>query len=93
MTEPIGPQYGLEPRREPGEFIPPIESRSLVSEEDYRTGSEFSGVMGLIQPPPHTPTATERLHMMYALDPMDDGVTHPDSVAAPETDGNFNSEY
>lgn len=90
MTEPVGPEYGLEPRRpelfEP--IIPPLTSRNLVSEEDYRTGSEFGGVGGLIQPPPHVPKASERLHMIYAIDPQDDG-TRPDSVLPPELDGNF----
>lgn len=92
MTEPVGPEYGLEPRLDHTDVILPINSRSLVSEEDYRDGSEFGGVAGLIQPAPHTPTATERLSMIYAIDPIDDG-TRSDSVAAPELDGNFNSEY
>lgn len=90
MTEPVGNQYGLDPRRpelfEP--FVPSINSRDLVSEEDYRTGSEFGGVGGLIQPAPHVPTAGERLSMIYAIDPTDDG-TRPDSVVAPELDGSF----
>lgn len=92
MTEPVGPEYGLEPRLDRTPVIPPIDSRDLVSTEDYWTGSEFGGVAGLIQPAPHNPTASERLSQIYAIDPMDDG-THPDSVAVPELDGNFNSEY
>jgi len=83
MTEPVGKQYGLDPRRTVREEPPPIDSRSLVSEEDYRDGSEFGGVGGLIQPPPHNPTASERLSMIYAIDPTDDG-TRPDSVLPPE---------
>jgi hypothetical protein len=92
MTEPVGPEYGLEPRLDRSPVIPPIDSWSPVSEQDYREGSEFGGVAGLIQPTPHSPNASERLMMIYAIDPQDDG-THPDSVAMPELDGNFNSEY
>ena len=88
MSEPVGPQYGLEPRRDHTPIVPPISSRSLVSEEDYRDGSEFGGVGGLIQPAPHVPTASERLHQVYAIDPTDDG-TRSDSVLAPELEGNF----
>lgn len=88
MTEPVGPEYGLEPRINRSTTLPSIDSRDLVSTEDYRNGSEFGGVGGLIQPPPHVPTASERLHMIYAIDPEDDG-TRPDSVIAPELDGNF----
>lgn len=83
MTEPVGPEYGLEPRLDHTIPLPPIDSRDLVSDEDYRRGSEFGGVAGLIQPAPHTPTASERLHMVYAIDPMDDG-TRSDSVVPPE---------
>lgn len=90
MTEPVGPQYGLDPIR-PGRIDPPpFTSRELVSEEDYRTGSEFGGVGGLIQPPPHNPTASERLHMLYAIDPTDPGDgSRPGSVAPPELEGDF----
>jgi len=83
MSQPVGPEYGLEPRRVVTDELPPINSRDLVSDEDYRTGSEFGGVGGLIQPPPHVPTESERLHMIYAIDPMDDG-SRPDSVLPPE---------
>lgn len=83
MSQPVGPEYGLEPRREVTQPLPPIDSRDLVSTEDYRTGTEFGGVGGLIQPPPHVPTASERLSMIYAIDPMDDG-SRPDSVLPPE---------
>ena len=88
MTEPVGPEYELEPRLDHTLLVPPIDSRDLVSTEDHRTGSEFGGVSGLIQPPPHVPTASERLTMIYALDPMDDG-THPNSVLPPELEGDF----
>jgi hypothetical protein len=92
MTEPlpppVGPEFGLEPIQDRTRIVPPITSYDLVSTEDYRTGSEFSGVGGMIQPSPHVPTAGERLHMVYAIDPMDDG-TRADSVVAPELEGNF----
>lgn len=90
MSQPVGPEYGLEPRRPElyADVLPPITSWSPVSEEDYRTGSEFGGVAGLIQPEPHTPTSSERLSMVYAIDPTDDG-TRPDSVPAPELEGDF----
>lgn len=90
MSEPVGPQYGLEPLRpELHQTIPlPVNSRSLVSEESYRDGSEFGGVGGLIQPTPHVPTASERLMSIYAIDPTDDGL-QSGSVLPPELDGNF----
>lgn len=87
-TPPVGPDYGLEPRLDHTLTEPPIDSRSLVSTVDYRDGSEFGGVRGLIQPPPHVPTASERLSMLYAIDPCDDG-THTDSVAPPDLEGAF----
>lgn len=92
MTEPVGPQYGLEPRLDHTLVNPPVTSRSLLSDLGYADGSEFGGVAGLIQPAPHTPTASERLSMIYAIDPTDGGAEEG-SVPAPELDGNFNSEY
>jgi hypothetical protein len=88
MTQPVGPDYGLEPRLNHTPPVPTVDSRDLVSEYDYREGSEYGGVPGVIQPAPHVPTATERLRMIYALDPLDDG-TQVGSVAAPELDGLF----
>lgn len=89
MSEPVGPEYGLEPIRNTGEeVLPPIDSVNLTSTEDYRTGTEFGGVAGMIQPSPHVPTASERRMQIMHIDPMDDG-TRPDSVAAPELEGNF----
>lgn len=85
---PVGPEFGLEPRLDHILPIPPISSYDLVSEEDYRDGSEFGGVGGLIQPPPHVPTASERLLMVYAIDPTDDG-TRGDSVSPPDLTGDF----
>lgn len=67
-----------------------LDSRNPVSNEDPARGSEFGGVAGEIQPPPHVPTASERLRMIYAIDPLDDG-TRPDSVVAPELTGDFSS--
>lgn len=94
MTQPVGPEYGLEPLRPElhEKFTPTINSRELVSDVNYREGSEYGGVAGLIQPPPHVPNATERLHMIYAIDPTDDG-TLPGSIVPPELDGSFNSGY
>lgn len=93
MTQPLaGAEYGIEPLLDHTPVLPPIDSRDLVSKENYRDGSEFGGVSGLIQPTPHVPTSSERLMQIYAIDPMDDG-TRSDSVATPELDGNFNSEY
>lgn len=68
----------------------PISSRDLVSTDDPAGGSEFGGVGGVIQPPPHAPTSSERLSMIYAIDPTDDG-TRPDSVIAPELTGDFSN--
>lgn len=67
-----------------------INSQDLVSTEDPERGSEFGGVPGLIQPPPHNPSASERLSMIYAIDPLDDG-SRPDSVRPPELEGDFSS--
>lgn len=86
MSQPVGPEYGLEPRLQANESVPPITSWSPVSTEDYRDGTEFGGVSGLIQPEPHVPTGGEKLMMLYAIDPTDDG-TRPDSVVAPELEG------
>jgi hypothetical protein len=90
MSEPVGPQYGLEPLLDHTPIRVPVSSRDIVSQTSYREGSEFGGVDGLIQPAPHVPNSAERLHMIYAIDPLDDG-TFPESVLPPELDGNFNS--
>ena len=71
-------------------FPEEISSRSLVSTDDTAKGSEYGGVGGVVQPPPHNPTASERLSMIYAIDPLDDG-TRPDSVLPPELVGDFSS--
>ena len=89
MSQPVGPEYGLEPRQVFPALIVPIDSEELVSQTPYTIGTEFGGVDGLIQPPPHVPTASERLSMIYAIDPMDDG-TRGDSVLPPELEGEFN---
>jgi hypothetical protein len=67
-----------------------INSVDHVSTENPDLGSEYGGVGGIIQPPPHNPTASERLTMIYAIDPDDDG-TQADSVVAPEQVGDFSS--
>lgn len=71
-------------------FPQEIHSRDLVSKEDLARGSEFGGVGGIIQPPPHNPSASERLSMIYAIDPNDDG-SRANSVRAPEHQGDFSS--
>lgn len=93
MTEPLepstGPDYGLEPISDNTRIVPPIGSRDILTPTTtYREGSEYGGVPGLVQPPPHVPTASERLRQVYAISPEDDG-TRPDSVAAPELEGEF----
>lgn len=91
LPEPLaGAELGIDPI-DPSlhiRVLPPIRSKDIVSTEDYRDGSEFGGVDGRIQPPPHVPSASERLHMVYAIDPTDDG-TRKDSVVPPELDGLF----
>lgn len=90
MSQPIGSEYGIDPIRETPIKPPPFTSRNLVSEEDYRTGTEFGGVDGLIQPPPHLPDASERLSMIYAIDPQDPGDgSRENSIMAPDLEGNF----
>lgn len=89
MTQPVGPEYGLEPRIDHTLVTPPVTSRDiLLNEEDYRTGSEYGGVAGLVQPAPHVPTASERLSAIYAIDPTDGGA-EAGSVIPPELDGLF----
>lgn len=90
MTEPVGPQYGLEPRLDHTLVRPGVTSRDIVSTYAYDDpdAGEFSGVPGLIQPAPHTPMASERLSMIYAIDPTDTGAEEG-SILPPELDGNF----
>lgn len=94
MTEPVGPQYGLVPRKDHTPIRIPPTSKTLVSPYPYDdpAAGEFSGVPGLTSPAPHVPNSSERLHMIYAIDPTDDG-TEPESVIPPDLEGNFNSEY
>ena len=96
MTEPlpvpVGPEYGLEPMRpELHEriVIPPASIDILTPTEDYRTGSEFGGVIGQVQPPPHVPTADERRRQVMFIDPTDTGIEGDGSVAAPALEGDF----
>ena len=89
MTTPVGPDFGLEPRLDHTVRVPPPLSRDLLEDvDDYRLGTELGGVAGLIQPPPHVPDAGERLMMVYAIDPADDG-NHEKSVIPPDLTGNF----
>jgi len=91
MTEPVGPEYGLEPRLDHTLRIPPLESRdTLANPYTYndRVATEFGGVPGRVQPAPHVPTASERLSAIYAIDPTDDGA-QDGSVVLPELDGGF----
>lgn len=91
MTEPVGPEYGLEPRLDHTLVTPALTSRDTLA-NDYtyndRAASEFGGVPGRVQPAPHVPSASERLSAIYAIDPMDDGA-QDGSVAPPELDGSF----
>lgn len=94
-TPPVGPEYGLEPRMDHTLVPLPVTSRDVLTNPlSYNdpSATEFGGVAGLVQPAPHVPTSSERLMQVYAIDPTDPG-TEPGSVAAPELDGNFNSEY
>lgn len=89
MSEPVGPQYGLEPRLDHTEPKPAYNSVDrLLNPNDYRDGSEYGGVPGLVQPPPHVPSASERRSAIMAIDPADPG----DAVNPPELEGAFNSE-
>lgn len=68
----------------------PVTSRVVLPTDHsvYRDGTEFGGVGGLVQPPPHVPTAAERRMQIMAIDPTDDG-TGPGGVVAPELEGDF----
>lgn len=57
---------------------------------DPNKGTEFGGVGGWIQPPPHAPSGVERLRQIYLIDPTDPG-TEPGSVVAPELEGDFST--
>jgi hypothetical protein len=88
MSEPVGPQYGLDPLRDHTLVTPPVTSRDLTNPLSYKDGSEFGGVAGMVQPAPHNPNAHERLWQVYAIDPTDSGI-EAGSVLPPELDGNF----
>lgn len=88
MSEPVGPQYGLDPIQDHTLRPLPVTSRDLTNPNKYQDGSEFGGVPGMIQPAPHTPNAHERLWQIYAIDPTDGGI-ESGSVVPPELDGNF----
>lgn len=89
MSEPVGPQYGLQPRLDHTEPVPVYDSRDVLTNvNDYADGSEYGGVPGLVQPPPHVPTASERRMQIMFIDPADPGT----GVNPPELEGAFNSE-
>lgn len=93
MSEPLSgvpaaPEFNLEPVVQE-RIVVPHTSQSIVSTEDYRAGTEFGGVAGLIQPPPHVPTAAERRSMIMFIDPTDPGDESPGSITPPELEGDF----
>lgn len=89
MTEPVGPQYGLNPRLDHAEPVKVYTSRDvLTNSNNYADGSEYGGVSGLVQPAPHVPSASERRMQIMFIDPADPG----DGVQSPELEGAFNSE-
>jgi hypothetical protein len=90
--QPVGPEFGLEPQR-PELYIsqkPPVTSENLFSDDQraYLAGTEYGGVAGRVQPPPHVPTARERRMQIMFIDPTDPG-TEVGSVQAPELEGDF----
>lgn len=89
MTDPVGPQYGLDPRQDHTAPVPVYTSRDvLTNPNDYRDGTEYGGVPGFVQPPPHVPSAAERRTQIMFIDPADPGT----GVNPPELEGAFNSE-
>lgn len=95
MTEPlpapVGAEFGLQPMRpELHEriVIPPASVDVLTNPIDYRTGTEFGGVQGLVQPVPHIPDSAERRMQIMFIDPSDPG-TEAGSVQTPELEGDF----
>jgi len=64
--------------------------RKLISNKSTTRGSEYGGVEGMIQPPPHKPTPPEKLKLIYQTNPYADaqyadGTTVVDDVPIPET--------
>jgi hypothetical protein len=91
LPEPVGAEFGLDPQRpELHEriVVPPASTDVLTNPLDYTKGTEFLGVQGLVQPPPHIPTAAERRMQIMFIDPADPG-TEDGSVAAPDLEGDF----
>lgn len=93
MSEPVGPQYGLEPLTNVDPPPRVYTSRNILTNPTpYNDSSagEFSGVAGLVQPAPHVPTAKERLMQVHQIDPDDSGTGDgQNSVPAPELEGEF----
>lgn len=60
----------------------------LSSDRDYRTGTEFGGLPGVIQQPTvHELTAVDRLRQVYQTNPAGNwpAGTHPDDQPVPDT--------
>jgi hypothetical protein len=92
MAEPLPPSvaadFGLDPIVRDRIVIPPDSVDILANPYHYSEGSEFSGVGGVVQPPPHNPTAKERRMAVMFIDPTDPG-TETGSVQPPELEGDF----
>lgn len=60
---------------------------NLTSDTDYTTGSEFGGVDGLIQPPPHdvVNSPSEQLMQIYQTDPAAGMIQYADGHTDVET--------
>lgn len=91
MSQPVGQQFGLEPRLDHTEPVRTYDSKDILTNPikyNDPSATEFGGVAGLVQPPPHVPTAIERLHQVYQIVPEDPG-NGVGSVPAPELEGEF----
>lgn len=88
LPQPVASDFNLEPVTTE-RIVPKVTSvDALANTNDYRTGSEFGGVMGIVQPPPHVPTARERRMAIMFIDPTDPG-TEDGSVRPPDLEGDF----
>lgn len=81
---------GIEDRQAIIPLAPVTSEDVLTTTADPNRGTEFGGVEGWIQPPPHVPTAKERMRQIFLIDPTDPG-TEPGSVVAPELEGDYPS--
>lgn len=73
-------------RRRPDKLVRPLPtSHTHVSDKDPNTGTEFSGVAGVIQPDPHVMNAHERRTEIFCIDPTDPGGgSEPGAIDPPE---------